>query len=267
VKIHCLYRDFFIFLRMMHMEGDQWTSFRHYYFDRHRDFLSAVWFGYQGFTERNIRERVRSVRKEDYADIENQLKIYDIEGHTREIILHCRSILHDPLPCPVYLFIGFFSPDGFVLSYGGDQAVCIGLERFHDFRDYDLLLSHEYCHVVMNRRFGAGGETIKRKLVREGLAVYFSTLVYPGRKANRYLFLDEDRFRMMENDRKLMEEVREAGEGEAARRELFSGAGKRFPPRAGYYAGYRLVLDFIRKTNVRDIDFLLRDRNQILIDF
>jgi uncharacterized protein YjaZ len=264
VKIHCLYRDFFIFLRMVNLEGDHWGSFRRYYFDKHHDFLSHIWFGYQGYSQRNIRERVDMMKKEDYAQVESELKLFDIEERTREVVQHCKNLLGDPDPCNVYLFIGFFSPDAFVVQFGSSYVICVGLERFRTFRRYDVLLAHEYCHYLLNKRAGEPGEHLMRQLVREGIAVYFSRRAYPGRDRADYFFLKKDRLQYLhENAEGIIARVRD---GAFDREALFGPESKTLPPRAGYYLGYLLVEDFMRRTGVQDMEFLLREENQILID-
>ncbi len=262
LKVHCLYRDFFLFLRMISLEKDIWTAFRRHYFDKHRDFLKEVWFSYQKYTPKNIRERVTDIKREDYAAIESELKIFDIEENTREIILHCKGMLHDPDPCNVYLFIGFFSPDGFVILYNGEHVICVGLERFRNFKNYDVLLSHEYYHYILNKQCPRRRESLRNDLVREGLCIYFSKIAFPGRKEHLYLFLNEEQFSGLErNAGALMSKVKG---GRLRREELFGSHSRQFPPRAGYYLGYRLVKDFIERTGIDDIGFLMREQNQIL---
>lgn len=265
VKIHCLYRDFFLFLRMINLESDRWAAFKRYYFDKHRGFLSHVWYEYQNYTPGNIRDRVAALKKEDYAQIENELKLFDIEEHAREVVQHCSDLLHEPNPCTVFLFIGFFSPDGFVTRYRGSSVICIGLERFRTFRDFDILLAHEYCHYILNKRSGEGLGSIAEKVVREGIAVYFSRYAYPGRAEERYLFLNKERVHWLgERYESILQNIRK---GELKNSDLFGPESEKLPPRAGYYVGFRLVDDFVRKTGVSDIQFLIKDENQILMDF
>ncbi len=265
VKIRCLYRDFFLFLRMINLESDRWAAFKRYYFGKHRGFLSHIWYEYQNFTPGNIRERVAALKREDYAQIENELKLFDIEEHSREVVQHCNDLLHEPELCSVYLFIGFFSPDGFVTRYHGSYVICIGLERFRNFRDFDILLSHEYCHYILNKRGGECSESLARRVVREGIAVYFSRLAYPGRADERYLFLSKERvYRLHDMYESILENIRK---GELNAVQLFGPESDTLPPRTGYYVGFRLVDDFIRKTGVSDIQFLIKDENQILMDF
>jgi uncharacterized protein YjaZ len=88
---------------------------------------------------------------------------------------------------------------------------------------------------------------------------------YPGRDEADYFFLNKNRVRYLhENAEGILAQVRE---GAFNKKELFGPESKTLPPRAGYYLGYLLVEDFMRRTGVRDMEFLLREENQIFMDF
>lgn len=280
MKAHCLYRDFFLFLRALDLERDHWRPFQRYYFQPHRAFLSTVWFDHQGFTLRNIRERVADVRKNHYTPLEDALKLFDIEEQTRSILMHCKRVYYHPAQCNVYLFIGFFSPDAFVLEYGGEPVICVGLERFRDFSHYPVLLAHEYFHYLQKTKdrekesADGGGSGAARKtkpeavlhaLVGEGLCVYFSRLAYPGRKEHEYCFLSAQRYREMEEQYPSIVRLLQSEKTELE--QLFTSHQERFPGRAGYYLGSRLVDDFVRRTGTSDLDSLLNSRRRIVLDF
>ncbi len=264
MKIHCLYRDFFVFLRMINLEKDVWNAFKRYYYEKHADFLSHLWHSYQGYTTRNIRERAVMIKKEDYADIENLLKIYDIEEKTREILMHCKSIYFDRDRCNVYILIGFFSPDAFVLRYKGSFVICVGLERFHDFKHYDILLAHEYFHYIQNKVHGSISEPLVLQLIREGICVHFSRIAYPGRKEHEYLFLTEQAFADAEGSYETIR--KKLRSRKISREKLFSAASGELTPRSGYYVGYRLVSEFIAKRDRAHPAALLGKEKQILMD-
>lgn len=72
------------------------------------------------------------------------------------------------------MFVGFFSPDGFVMNYNKKPVICFGLERFKDFELLKNLFVHEYAHFLLNRE----GEEIPAEkkfqwlIISEGMAVY-----------------------------------------------------------------------------------------------
>ncbi len=263
--INCLYRDFFIFLKMMNLEKNKWNAFKQYYFEKHRDFLSTVWFSFQGYTPKNIRERVTRVKREDYAQVEGELKVYDIEENTNEVIVHCKRLLGSPQACDIYLFIGFFSPDAFVIPFRDKNVICVGLERFKNFTHYPILLSHEFCHFIMNWRNSETGKDEMGRMIREGISVYFSKLAYPGKKDHVYLFMKENIYRFLqEHYTEILESIIKRGVKD---QDIFHGQSDEYPPRTGYYIGYRIVKDFIQKTGKSDIEFLFDQYRSILMDF
>lgn len=264
MNIHCYYRDFFLFLKMMNLAKDPWRAFRRYYFDKYRDFFSCLWFEYQGYTLRNIRERVFSIKKEDYTDVEEALKLYDIEESTRETLAHARSILHYHGVCNIYLFIGFFSPDMFVMQFEDDYVICCGLERFHNFKYYPLLLSHEFCHFVHKKMHGEE-DTLPLRLVSEGLSVYFSTIAFPGLPQYQYLFMKRAHYNTLQEN---YPEIRKALlNGDIKDEDLFHGTTVTFPPRTGYFIGYKMVTEYINRRGIKDIEKLIEKCREIAMDF
>lgn len=264
MRVYSLYKDFFLFLESLVSSHDRWSAFQNSYFSKHRDFLSKVWFCFQGYTLKNIRQRVELIKREDYADIADALAGYDIEENTRRVIEHCIRLLTfaDQRAVSVYLFIGFFSPDAFVIRFQGDYVICVALERFHSFRAYPLLLAHELGHCIQNRLNGERFSTPLHRLVREGIAICFSKRAYPGKREHEYLFLTESRFRFFEEnyERLACEIFRGGAEGV----DLFHGGCERFPPRTGYYVGYRVVSDFLTKRCNNSVECLIRSSSRIL---
>jgi hypothetical protein len=256
---------------MMSMEGsgDRWGLFVRRYYGKHRDFLSRVWLHSQGFTEQNIRERVERIRPGDYAWLQGALELYDIEGNTAGILSHCEKLFGHIMNCTVhydtYLFIGFFSPDAFVIEHHGESVICVGLERYRRFRHYPLLLAHEFCHCVINRILGPGNRTLLSRLVREGLAVHFSKLAFPGRRESEYLFLPTGAYNDLQTrERSIWQKLLKEGERIG---DIFHGQNGKLPNRAGYYIGYRMVNEFIERTGKTDPAWLIEHAERISMDF
>jgi hypothetical protein len=262
--IYCLYKDFFNFLKLMNTEENRWKSFEHQYYGKHREFLSHIWFNFQGYTERNIRERVELIKPGDYSGLESGLIYYDIESTTRLTISRCEKFLSHAGICDVYLFIGFFSPDAFVAPYRDTHVICVGLERFQGFTHYPLLIAHEFCHYVLNEIYGPGSRGIASRLVREGICVYFSKLVFPGKKENQYLFMKEKKYHDLVREypnilEKLLKEEDNIGD-------IFHARYDALPSRAGYFIGYTIVNDYIKRTGNSDIAYLLDHQDSIFMD-
>ncbi len=253
LKIYHLYRDFFRFLRATRIEKNLWHSFKEYYYNKYKDFLSNVWFKYQGYTLSLIKERVLSIKKGDYSDLEASLKTFDIDSSTRQIINDCRQLLYIPEICNIYLYIGFFSPDAFVLKFNNRFVIAVGLERFHNFKSYPLLLAHEYCHFVQNVLNGESPGDLLHRLVREGMAILFSEKVYGHYMPWEYLFMDRRSLNLL--NEKLEQYIKEiAGRNFIINEDIFHGVSERFYPRAGYYIGYMIVKKLVNESR-EELDF------------
>lgn len=271
MKIHCLYRDFFLFLKMMNLDKDRWRSFKRLYYEKNRDFLSRVWIEYQDFSVKDIRNFVLSIKKKNYENIENLLKVYDIEENTKEIILRCKNLLHYPDICNIHLFIGFESPATFILRYRKTPVICVALERalewalgrgigqFASFRLFPVLLSHRFCHYTQRIRKGESDGTVLGSLIREGLAVYFARQAYPGYDDPVYSFLSKDAYSYLEEHR---EEVYKRALRGGNDFDLFS-FGTDSICHAASYIGYWILTDYIRNTGEERVEKLIESEDLI----
>lgn len=271
MKIHCLYRDFFLFLKMMNLDKDRWRSFKRLYYEKHRNFLSRVWIEYQGFSVKDIRNFVLSIKKKNYEKIENLLKVYDIEESTKETILRCKNLLHYPDICNIYLFIGFESPATFILRYRKTPVICVAIERaleralgqsigqLASFRLYPVLLSHRFCHYTQRIRKGESDGTVLGKLIREGIAVYFARQAYPGYDDPVYSFLPEDAYSYLEAHR---EEIYKKALRGGKSFDLFS-FGTDSICHAASYIGYWILKDYILNTGEERVEKLIESEDRI----
>jgi hypothetical protein len=260
LRIHCLYRDFFLFLKMMNLEKDRWSAYRRLYYNKHSDVLSEVWFKYQGYTMNQIRKLVLCIKKADYRVIENILKIYDIEENTKEIILRCKDLLHHQDLCNIYLFIGFSSPEAFLLKYKKKYVICIGLDTFKSFHLYPVLLSHWFCTYfqrINNKRINWKAEN---KLISDGISVYFSKLAYPGFKEHDYFFLKEEAYSYLKShsDEIFLKTMTRGHDND-----IFYEDAEHNMYHAGPYIGFTIVTDYINRTGLKEIEQLIDHMSDI----
>jgi AraC-like DNA-binding protein len=261
LKIHCLYRDFFLFIKMMNLEKDRWKAYKRLYYNKHSDLLSEVWLRYQGYTMKDIKKLVLLIEKADYEAVENSLKIYDIEENTKEIVLRCKDLLHHQDLCNIYLFIGFSSPEAFILKYKKKYVICIGLDNFRSFHTYPVLLSHWFCNYILSIRNGGASENAQERLIKDGISVYFSKLAYPGYEECDYLFLTEDAYRYL---KKHSEEIIEKTVNKGQDNDLFYEDTAHIAYHAGPYIGYTIVMDYINRTGSKRIEQLMDRMSDIL---
>lgn len=244
-----LYEDFFLFLESLNTRKDTWEAYEEIYLRPHRDLFGTYWKTFfPQMDVRTLQDRVRQVRPGHYATLEHLVQKRRPEAIVQEVLPRCLALLPRFPEPDVYLMVGFFSADGFIVEVAGWPAIGIGLERFKDFRLLDIIVAHEYCHYARRLTLGTSPdpdqETLGHKLFSEGLSVVFCQRLFPRRKLEDHLLMSRRRLNWCQKN--------EASLASTARRELNTsrlvsmffqrgkpGAG--VPPRTGMYLGYRLV--------------------------
>lgn len=191
-----LYLNFFEFLGQMGKE-DPWLAYQRLYIQPHLNFFEAYWKTFNHFDSPQIAARVRKIKEEDYGQLRSLVQSQDPAVLAEAALNRCRGTLPlNPEPL-VYLFVGFFSADGTTLEVEGWPSIALGLERFKDFKDLPLLVSHEYCHCaqrsLLRNFFPPQERPLLFFIVAEGLSVLFSEVVYPEIPLHRHLFLTPER--------------------------------------------------------------------------
>lgn len=249
MRIHCLYRDYFLFLKMINLEKDRWRTFRRLYFDKHEEFLAFALRRCRGLAQTGLKKRISTVSKGHYEKLEGLLKVYDIEEHTKEIVLRCKNLLHYPDICNLFIFIGFGGPAVFVMRYKTRPVICVDLERVPDetdnFHSYPVLLSHRFCRYIQQVRRADGDKSVLGRLILEGIAVHFSRQAYPGHPDRVYLSLPEKARVWLDEHHEEVYETALKGGRDA---DLFSYHPGDKPCRAASYLGYRIVRNFVGET-------------------
>jgi hypothetical protein len=247
MAIKRLYPDFFHFLEQSQVE-DIWEDYRRIYLDPHQEFLNAYWESFCHFDRSQIVERVRQIKRENYGHLHSLVLMQDPSVLAEEALCRSRSLCPmDPEP-DVYLFVGFFSADAKVLEIRGKSAIAVGLERFKDFRDLSLLITHEYGHcaqkLLLKDSFPAEKRPLLGHLMAEGLAILFAEALYPEVPLHRHLFITLDRLRWCEQNREMLLELAEADLTSEKLVPVFFGFGDAkagIPPRTGYYLARQMI--------------------------
>ena len=247
IPVEPLYIDFFKFLDQC-SEGDPWVSYQDIYLSPHALFFKAYWKRFNHFDPQQIAERVRQIKKEDYGQLRSLIQTQDPARLAEEAYRRCQEVL--PLfPEPrVYLFVGFFSADGVTMELEGLPAIALGLERFQDFKDLSLLVTHEYSHcaqrLLLKDLILEKERPLLQAMMAEGLAVFFSEVVCPEIPLHRHLFISPERLQWArENQEALLELAGADLTTEKLVPVLFGpgdpGAG--LPPRLGYFLAREML--------------------------
>jgi len=247
MSVHSLYLDFFRFLDQK-PEDDPWPLYRRLYFKPHERFLMAYWRNFDHFDLDQIAARVRQIKKPDYGQLRALIQRQDPAILTEETLDKCQAIFPLETQPSVYLFVGFFSADGGTVEVDESPVIALGLERFRDFRDFPLLISHEYGHFALRSlqkdRSAQGPPTLLPRVISEGLSVLFSQLVYPEIPLHRHLFLTSERLRWCRENQEVLLDI--AGADLAAEKltPILFGPGDPdagIPPRVGYFLAREML--------------------------
>ena len=195
MKIFSLYRDFFAFLDNKSFPDEKWKTYHSLYYHPHRKFLSAYFAHYPLLNSQSLRQRVEAIKISDYSILKHLVSICPPEKVVNEAYVRCVEILPSEEEPDVYLFIGFFSPDGFVMTYKKKPVICFGLERFKSFELLKTLFVHEYAHFLLNR--GREKIPVEKRfhwlLISEGLAACLSMRAFPNHKLSDHLLFTNDK--------------------------------------------------------------------------
>jgi hypothetical protein len=247
MSIHPLYLDFFQFLDQRG-ENDPWPLYQRLYLQPHEEFLMAYWRNFDHFNLDQIAARVRQIKKADYGQLQALILRQDPSLLTAEALDRCQAIFpQEPQP-PVYLFVGFFSADGVTVEVGGSPVIALGLERFRDFQDLPLLVSHEYGHFawrsLQKNRSDLSPPTLFSRVISEGLSVFFSQLVYPEIPLHRHLFLTPERLRWCRENQEALLDLAGADLADPKLIPILFGPGDPdagIPPRVGYFLARQML--------------------------
>ena len=246
MNVKPIYLDFFRFLDQM-QENDPWAAYQRLYFHPHEKFFQAYWETFDHFDLEQIQERVGRIKEGDYGRLRSLIQSQDPVPLAEEALRRSQSVLALSPEPRVYLFVGFFSADGATIEVGGFPAIALGMERFKDFKDLELLVAHEYCHCVQQsllKEFFSPGHPLFYKIVAEGLSVLFTRAVYPEIPLHRHVFLTPERLQWCRENREVLLELTGADLASEKLVPVLFGPGDPnagLPPRLGYFVAAEMV--------------------------
>jgi hypothetical protein len=269
MKIFSLYKDFFKFLDKTSPRSKKWKIYTTYYYEPHREFLQNYFSHFPFINFSSLRQRVETIKISDYSQLKNLIEVCSPEEIIQEAYQRCMKILSPRENPKVYLLIGFFSPDGFILNFKGKPVICFGLERFKDFRLLRILFAHEYAHFLLNL---SKGEVPERKkldwlLISEGIATYLSYSAFPNLKLSDHFLFSRDRLNWCQENERYLREI--YCSETFSKRELMDfyhkgNAELSIPPRAGKYLGFQAVKKYLAQRRKKNISPLFSDKKLTL---
>ncbi len=247
-----MYTDFFTFLKRITPQADKWALYDYIYYRPHQEFLKTYFSQFPLINFSNLRERVEKIKSTDYSQLKSLISVCPPEPIIREAYSKCKSIVSPELEPEVYLIIGFFSPDGFILNFKGNPVICFGLERFKDFKLMRILFAHEYTHYLLDRSRGEvpADKKFKWLLLSEGMGTYFSQLVFPEYTLSDHFLFRRDRLNWCQENESFLRETFFSGlysDVQLIDMHRKGNTELNLPPHAGKYLGYTTIKEFFNQ--------------------
>lgn len=127
-----------------------------------------------------------------------------------------------------------------------------------------LLFAHEYSHYLLNlkRKKLSQQEKIKELLISEGIATYFSSIVFPEYRIFDHFFFTKDLFNWCQENENHLKNIFCSGKYSSEELIDFYKIGNyelNLPPRVGKYLGYKAIKKYLEKNREKSIKTLLHD--------
>ena len=247
----------------------KWKIYSAFYYKPHREFLDICFSHFPLLDPSSLKERVEKIKVSDYSWLQSLISASPPEKIINQAYKKCIEIVPPEEEPDVYLFVGFFSPDGFVMNFKGKPVICFGLERFKDFRLLKIIFAHEYAHFLLNSSDGdiPGEMKFKWLLISEGLGTYFSKLAFPSSPLSDHFLFRRDRLDWCLTNESYLRRIYclDKFSDQDLMDFYFKGNPELdLPPRAGKYLGFQAVKKYLADNKEKDIGSLLADKESAL---
>ena len=249
-----VYKRFFYFLDLIKKGKPAWPTYWQYYYFPYRHFFNAYFSLFPLLDREALKKRVEAIRPQHYSRLRLLLQSRKLEKILRGIHQRSLKLASPEKPCllKVYLIIGFFSPEAFLLPLKQEKVIVFGLERWRDLASFDLFYAHEYAHWLLERQAGSipEGKRALWYLLAEGLACWFSSLVLPERPLTDHLFLKRDRLNWCLENESFLKEIFEKYSHDLEKIIMLEQQGEAslgLPPRTLHFLGYRACEKYFAK--------------------
>jgi hypothetical protein len=216
-----------------------------------------------------LKERVEKIKSTDYSQLKSLISVCPPEPIIREAYSKCKSIVSPEEEPDVYLIIGFFSPDGFILNFKGKPAICFGLERFKDFKLMRILFAHEYTHYLLDWSRGEvpADKQFKWLLLSEGMGTYFSQLAFPEYTLSDHFLFRRDRLNWCQENESFLRETFFSGlysDEQLIDMYRKGNTELNLPACSGKYIGYRAIKKFFDQKEELNLGSFLSEKKTLM---
>ncbi len=257
MKTYPLYKNFLNLLDgwINLTDSQKLERFHSEYFKINEMFFNYYYFNYLNINRKQLNERVSKIQPEHYAQIKELCKNIPPEKTAIDVVNKCRKLLDIEHKLNIFLIIGFFTPEGLSVSIEGvgEKNILIGLERFNDLNYLETIIAHEYGHCLFNLKPEL---TTYEKIHHEGLAFFFSSLIFPDKQLTKIVFLSKSDIYEIKN--KILKE-------ELSQLDLFKYSDIKLPNRFGNLVSYLYIKDLSKTLTLKEVINIKNPKEQIRI--
>jgi len=266
-----VYKKFFYFLDLLKRGKPAWPTYWQYYYFPYRHFFNAYFSFFPLLDREALKKRVEAIHPEHYSRLRLLLQAGKVEKILKAIHQRSLKLARPEKSCSlkVYLIIGFFSPEAFLLPLKKEKVIVFGLERWRDLSSLDLFYAHEYAHWLLETKVTIIPEERKAfwYLLVEGLACWFSGLVLPQRPLTDHLFLRRDRLNWCLENESFLKEIFENYKHDLEKIMMLEQQGEAalgLPPRTLHFLGYRAWEQYFAKPQSLSFQELVNSPEELL---
>ena len=171
---------------------------------------------------------------------------------------------------PIFVSGLFNGTNGCVVRVGSQEIIALDPGRIEGRTQLEIVLAHEFWHVIHMRVGTLTTRTVGGKLLAEGAATLFSEAALPGHSPADYLLFSEGELNQANQSRaelyhQLVEDFN--SEDRDVIHRYFKGGQGEGLDRIGYYLGYRLLKAYLADHPGSDIRSLLILRPEEVLDY
>lgn len=287
-KVYSIYNDFGNFLEEAEgkEKGKKRNLLNNLYINPNKRVLEEL-FKASSLDQKTIVNRLISYNKDGYESLIEKVKKHNIKNLCKESIIRCFEILPLNKIPSVYLWIGPSIFSGGWMFLDNEPAIIISLEFWANiqssqttYRSYfqnrcdglkssiALTIANQYCHIVLHQA-GILRESLLDKLYEKGLASYFSRMVFPDYPLSSHIFFNSTELEWCQRNewflkREIMHYLH-SQDTDIVNRYLSFNDNKKdkwFPDRVGYFVGYRIIEEYLKKECTLTIRDLINESPQ-----
>lgn len=276
IKITNLVPSFENFLKEAGKESaDEKSALEKYYFGPNRKYFNPL---LQDF--KKIRHQKIDFLKFYHPEICRRhlltLKRWGYPKRAQKIIRQVEKFYGKKLNGELVLFFAFHYIDGYTRFNKGKNTVYIGLDFPEADQNYfDIIIAHELNHLVRDsstrvlQSYGANRKmnhfeyirkmTFAEHLISEGLAGYFSSIIFPHKKPWQYLYYSKQQYAWcLKNQDLIRKNVLKSVLSNGDWKHYYKGGslGKKSPERTQYFFGLELIQKAAQKYSLQELTFM-----------